>query len=144
MSQDQPQSTAQPSTLAPAPAQAPQTAQEVLQNLDREYQERIRELNVVRESLTKSQEAVISSQEAAFKAYQLLTINKERYLVNIIGQHQNQANTYAQELSKLKQLYLAQLKQQSAAAPALPTFTPLPTIPEAPVQAERDDNLSSS
>lgn len=103
----------------PAQAQAqvqpkPPTAQEILQSLERDYQERNRELIATRESLSKSQEQVIAAQEATHKAFQLLSVNKERYLVNIIAQHQSQTQSLTQELSKLKQLYTSLIQQVNA------------------------------
>ena len=109
------------------------TAQEILQGLERDCQERIRELNVVRESFSKSQESLIMAQEAAFKSFQVLSINKERYLVAIIGHHQNQSNAYAQELSKVKQMYLTLLNNNQLQMLESP---PVPKI------NERTDNLN--
>ncbi len=88
------------------------SAQEILQTLEASYQETSRNLATVRESLTKSQEAVIAAQDASFKAYHLLSINKERHLINLIGQHQQQHAQCVQELEKVKQLYQNLLSRQ--------------------------------
>ncbi len=124
MSQTQSQGQSQPQPPTPP------TAQEILQNLEREYQDRVRELNVTRDSLSKTQESVIAAQESAFKAFQLLSINKERYLVNLIGQHQQQATAYAQELSKAKAL-CATLLNQAKVVPAAQSATQLTSLPVA-------------
>lgn len=116
----------------------PPTAQEILQSLEREYQERNCELTATRESLSKSQEQVIAAQDAAHKAFQLLSANKERYLVNIIAQHQSQTQTLTQELSKLKQLYTS-LIQQVNASKSTPAVAQVST-PQVPA---REDNVSA-
>lgn len=116
----------------------PPTAQEILQSLEHEYQERNRELAATRESLSKSQEQVIAAQDAAHKAFQLLSANKERYLVNIIAQHQSQTQTLTQELSKLKQLYTS-LIQQVNASKSTPAVAQVST-PQVPA---REDNVSA-
>jgi len=88
------------------------TPQEILQNLEQAYQESSHNLATVRESLTKSQESVIVAQDAAFKAFYLFSINKERHLINLITQHQQQSNQHLQELNKVKQLYTELLNRQ--------------------------------
>ncbi len=143
MSQPQPQtqSTAQPA----AQPQTQQQAQEILQNLERDCQDKIRELNNVRESLAKSQESVIAAQDAVFRSFQLLTINKERYLANIINQLQSREQTLAGELSKVKQRYTELLStlQKSVYSETAATEQTLQTLPvgSLPTIEERSDNL---
>lgn len=148
----------QPQVTQSTPSQPNQpTAQEILQSLEREYQDRNRELTATRESLSKSQEQVIAAQEASFRAFQLLSANKERYLVNIIAQHQGQVQNLSQELSKTKQLCNALVQQLNAArTAALPTaanavatqpaVTNVSTAPVAntsvPQVPAREDNVS--
>ncbi len=153
--QAQPQSAqTQPQAQQQAPAQTQQQAQEILQSLERDCQDKVRDLNVVRESLTKSQESVIAAQEAVFRSFQLLSINKERYLANIINQLQSQGQAYANELAKVKQRYAKLLSNlQKSVYPDAPsiviqgtsqpqvTQSGLPTIREALSIEERSDNL---
>lgn len=121
----------------------PPTAQEILQSLELEYHERNRALTATRDSLSKSQEQVIAAQDASHKAFQLLSANKERYLVNIITQHQSQIQTLTQELSKAKQLCTSLIQQVNAAkdsAPLEPQVQVQVQVQVPQVQS-RDDNV---
>lgn len=142
--QDQPSSSNPDLPQAQTQTKQP-TAQEILQSLEREYQERNYELTATRESLSKAQEQVIAAQDAAYKAFQLLSANKERYLVSIIAQHQSQTQSMTQELSKLKQLG-ASLIQQVNASKSTPQVAqeqePVVQTQVPQVQA-REDNVSA-
>ena len=121
------------------------TPQEILQNLEQAYQETSRNLATVRESLTKSQESVIVAQDAAFKAYYLFSINKERHLINLISQHQQQNSQYTQELAKIKQLYSELLSRQVPTIQQSPSSVFLQSdsglFPTSDTNGSRQDNL---
>lgn len=136
MSQDlsTPQST-QSSTPAQQNQPTQPTAQEVLQALEREFQDRVQDLSTARESLFKCQDQVIAAQEAVFKAFQRFTVDKERYLVDLIGRNQSQSQALSQELSKTKQL-CASLTQQVQTK----SETQQPNVPQ--IQS-RVDNVSN-
>lgn len=121
------------------------TAQEILQSMEREYQERSRELATVRESLSKSQEQVMSAQDAAFRAFQLLSAGKERYLVSIISQHQAQTQSVTQELSKVKQQYSALVQQINTKSRAVQELSSnaSTSVDEVCQSVPRDDNVSN-
>lgn len=137
-SSTQPSQTSQTAQTTQTTQSTPQTlsAQEILQTLEIQYQETTRNLSNVRESLTKSQEAVITAQDASFKAYQLLTVNKERHLINLIGQHQQQSNQYLQEMAKYKQLYNELANKQNT----MPTSSSMTTLTTAPAFLPSDNN----
>lgn len=87
----------------PNNTQKPQPiTQEVLQGLERECQNKLQDLNAAREDLCKAQELVINAQEALFKSYHVLSVNKEKYLTNAVQQLQTQSHNYAEELSTMR------------------------------------------
>ena len=121
------------------------SAQEILQSLETAYLETSRNLASVRESLTKSQEAVISAQDASIKAFHLLTVNKERHLINLIVQVHQQNTHTTQELEKIKQLY-QNLLNRPASMVSSNSSNFLPSYPstqylEADQLKARQDNL---
>ena len=70
------------------PVAEQESVSDVLQRLERTYIERADEFNAAKEQLAKNQEQVIETQSAAFKAYQILSVSKEKYLLTVI-QNQN-------------------------------------------------------
>jgi Skp family chaperone for outer membrane proteins len=117
--------------------QSQPTPQEVLQSLERDFNTRVNELNAARESYYKNQEQIIAAYDAMFKAFQTLSINKERYLVNLIGQYQAQMQTMSQELSKTKQLNNSLMQQMSTVKSPMPAPTPAPGL------TIREDNVAN-
>jgi len=107
-------------TAATAPEENKETVAELLQRLERTYVERARVLVDQKDQLTKVQDQVLASQDAAFKAYQAFTNAKEQYLVGVIS-NQN-----------------AQLQKLAPAPTPAPTAKPLPTVVEEP----REDNVA--
>jgi hypothetical protein len=109
----------------------PQTPQEILQALERDLQIKLQELGAARELLSKHQEQVINAQDAVFRSYQLLTINKERFLVNMVNEQRERLRDMSQEITKSR---------------ASKTAAPLPTIQETPAETTtpvaREDNLT--
>jgi len=138
--------TSQPPVSQPTQATSPQpTPQEVINTLAQNYQEKLRELNVARENLSKNQDVVIAAQENAFKAYQTLSMNKERYYINVLNSQQAQIRAYIQALNDARKVMPTTAVQPTAVQPTM-----LPSIPESPLEqpnaqpnvSEREDNLN--
>lgn len=70
-------------------SESKQTPLQLMQEMENELNQKVRELNAAKDVLLKSQETVIAAQEAAFKAYQALAVKKELYLVSIIQQQRD-------------------------------------------------------
>lgn len=83
MSDDQ-QATTSTTT---APSTTSQTsAQDVINDLEKEFVEKFRMMTDAKDTLLKSQDSLIKAQEASLKAMQTLFSAKEKYLVQIIQQ----------------------------------------------------------
>lgn len=77
-------------TSAPATTSQP-SAQDVINDLEKEFVEKFRIMTDAKDALLKSQDSLIKAQEASLKAMQNLFGAKEKYLVQIIQQQTKSA-----------------------------------------------------
>ena len=113
-----------------------QVSSEVVQSLERSYQERFRELTIARETLAKAQESVINAQDAAFRAYKLLAVNKEQHLINLITSHQKQSEAYAAALSEAR-------RQPKPIPPAPDAVASVVSVPNVEARADNIEVATS-